>query len=54
MTETYGYRKHSIVLLLQATQKMFEHMRKPTKKRADFIVVGPLTEESMIVTGREY
>ena len=30
---------------------MFEHMRKPVKKPADFIVVGPLTEESQIVTG---
>ena len=26
-------------------------MRKPIKRRADFIVVGPLTEESQIVTG---
>ena len=36
---------------LQATEKMFEHMRKPVKKPADFIVVGPLTEDSQIVTG---
>jgi hypothetical protein len=34
----------------KATEKIFEHMRKPVKKPADFIVVGPLTEDSQIVT----
>ena len=40
-----------VFLFAQATDKMFEHMKKPNWRPADFLVVGPLGEDSKIVTG---
>lgn len=50
----YYYSEYFIYTVshFQATMEMLEYMRKDADERpADFIVVGPLTEESQIITG---